>query len=369
VLGGQWRVAGDEQAVPTGKKCYSHLNLNPWKDSVIIKNDTKIGGNNIGKSLSQSLPDFWCQNFKEENFLGFQGVRLRYVHSHNSTDAVNGVVLLGGRTEFAEKYVELFHDLYDLNVDFYSYDHRGQGMSERLLPDPHKGHVDNFDDYVEDLKIFCDDIVARRHSNVFVLAHSMGGAITALFQRKYPGVLGGAILCSPMFEIDTSPIPSLLARWLARGAVGLGYGNNYIIRGGPYRGTMPFAGNPLTSSRKRFANSLALVEENPQLALGSPTNNWLWQAFRAAENIVASQVTSDLPILLLQGGSDPVVTAAGHEQFCRHNSSCRLHTIEGGRHELLMEQDALRSRAIDRITDFLVEQGVRHNNNKGKKSE
>lgn len=335
---------------------------------MIVNNNTKLKENTSEKGVFQSLSDFWCEKFKQKYFSGLQGIGLRYVHSPNSTDAVNGVVILGGRTEFAEKYVELFHDLSDFDVDFYSYDHRGQGMSKRLLPDPHKGHVDNFDDYVEDLKIFCDDIVSRRHGNVFILAHSMGGAITALFQRKYPGVLKGAILCSPMFGIHTSPLPYPLARWLARGAVALGYGNSYIIRGGPYRSTMSFAGNPLTSCRERFANSLALVEENPQLALGSPTNNWLWQAFRATENIVTSPVTNDLPILLLQGGSDPVVTAAGHEQFCRLNPSCRLHTIEGGRHELLMEQDALRNRAIDGITDFLVEQGVRYNTNKSKKS-
>lgn len=326
---------------------------------MIINNNTKKDGKSTEKSIFRLIPDFWCRNFKQEYFSGFQGVRLRYVQSSNSTGAVAGVVLLGGRTEFAEKYIELFHDLYQLNVDFYSYDHRGQGLSERLLPDPHKGHVENFSDYVEDLKIFCDDIVARRHSNIFILAHSMGGAITALFQRKYPGMLRGAILCSPMFGINTSPVPAPLARLLARGAVALGYGKSYIVRGGPHRGTMPFAGNPLTSSKERFANSMALVQENPRLALGSPTNNWLRQAFCATNDIVASQVTIDIPILLLQGGSDPVVTAAGHEQFCRHNPSCRLHTIAGGRHELLMEQDALRSRAINRITDFLVEQGVR----------
>ena len=44
-------------------------------------------------------------------------------------------MVVNGRTEYAEKYAELFYDLKDLGFSLYIYDHRGQGLSSRLLAD------------------------------------------------------------------------------------------------------------------------------------------------------------------------------------------------------------------------------------------
>src|SRR5262245_44843306 len=61
------------------------------------------------------------------------------------------VILLQGRTETMEKYFETACDLQKRGFSVATLDWRGQGGSERLLPDPLKGHVRDFSDYLQDL--------------------------------------------------------------------------------------------------------------------------------------------------------------------------------------------------------------------------
>ena len=64
------------------------------------------------------------------------------------------IVVCPGRIESYIKYAELAYDLFHLGFDVLIIDHRGQGLSGRMLPDTHRGHVDNFSDYVDDLAAF-----------------------------------------------------------------------------------------------------------------------------------------------------------------------------------------------------------------------
>lgn len=57
------------------------------------------------------------------------------------------VVIVNGRIESAWKYQELCYDLFRQGFDVYTYDHRGQGRSERLTEDRQIGHVHEFQDY------------------------------------------------------------------------------------------------------------------------------------------------------------------------------------------------------------------------------
>ncbi|WP_438876507.1 alpha/beta fold hydrolase, partial [Bacillus cereus group sp. Bce039] len=67
------------------------------------------------------------------------------------------IIIVNGRIESACKYQELFYDLFHQGYDIYSFDHRGQGLSERLIADPQMGYVEQFDDYVRDM----DELITR----------------------------------------------------------------------------------------------------------------------------------------------------------------------------------------------------------------
>jgi lysophospholipase len=306
----------------------------------------------LEQKYSDTLVPFFQDRFEEFTFEGLNRVQLRGVRSRDDS-ADKALLVLGGRTEFVEKYAELFFDLYSQDMTIYSYDHRGQGMSGRPLADPHKGHVEDFAEYVEDLKIFCDEVIGRRHSRVFILAHSMGCAVTALFLERYQDCIAGAIFSAPMFAINCSPIPGRLMGWIAGLAVRCGQGSRYIPKGGPYLGTPSFPGNVLTASKARFALHFSWIEANPALALGSPTFGWLLEAMRSSAEAVKHANRVKIPVLILQAGMDSVVTPAAQKEFCCKAPRCSLRTIAGARHELLMEKDSMRDEVLSLIQDFL----------------
>ena len=63
------------------------------------------------------------------------------------------------------------------------YDQRCHGLSERLTERVDLIHVDRFDDYVKDLEIYIDTIVAKNKGSnpLYIFSHSMGGTVTAMY--------------------------------------------------------------------------------------------------------------------------------------------------------------------------------------------
>lgn len=96
-------------------------------------------------------------------------------------DGARGAVLVApGRTESSVEYFETALDLLDRGYGpVFVVDHRGQGLSPRLLPDPNKSHVANFEDYITDF----DVVVGHVHASIpakmslHLLGSSMGSAI------------------------------------------------------------------------------------------------------------------------------------------------------------------------------------------------
>ncbi|MGL5556200.1 MAG: alpha/beta fold hydrolase, partial [Aeromonas veronii] len=163
----------------------------------------------------QTLPDFWRQHAVEGEFKGKGGVTIRYA-ALRQAKVDRAILIVNGRVESYLKYQELAWDLWRQGYSLYLIDHRGQGMSDRMLDDPQKGYVDQFDDYVVDLKQFHDQIImADQPAKLFLLAHSMGGAISARYLERWPDDIKAAVLSSPMLGINLGGLPKWLAKGLA----------------------------------------------------------------------------------------------------------------------------------------------------------
>ncbi len=85
----------------------------------------------------------------------------------------------------------------------YSFDHRGQGLSDRLLPDSDMGHVYDFNDYIDDMELVLQQLNLSGYQQRFVISHSMGGAIATRYLQTHPDHnFDGLILSAPMFGIN-----------------------------------------------------------------------------------------------------------------------------------------------------------------------
>lgn len=292
-------------------------------------------------------------NFVTGSFSGTDGLTVRF-RKRGVAHAVGTVLVVGGRTEFNAKYDELLYDLRDLPVTFFVLDHRGQGLSDRMLADANKGHVVSFDDYVFDMSTFVDTVVSQETKGpLIVIAHSMGGLVSALYANSHPDSVQGLVLCAPMMGIKTAPLPSRAARILAQGASLFGLGGRYVLGGRPYDPEKSFSANDVTRSEVRFALNKRLVAESPDNALGSPTFEWVNQAFAGMDRLAMDHKKLVMPVLLLQAGSDKVVQNAPQAEFCHDLPDCTLVTLPDAGHEILMERDAIRDSALKKIRDFV----------------
>ena len=88
-------------------------------------------------------------------FNGAGGARLRAALFNPAASAgpVRGsIVLSGGRTEPIEKYYEFIGELLERGFVVLAHDWRGQGLSQRDLPDPLKGHARGYKTFLDDFR-------------------------------------------------------------------------------------------------------------------------------------------------------------------------------------------------------------------------
>src|SRR5215218_7799525 len=117
------------------------------------------------------------------------GITLRFARWLPTAPRRGTVCVFQGRAEFIEKYFDVIAELRGRGFAVATLDWRGQGASQRLLPDPRKGHVRRFADFDRDLEVFVKDVMLPDcPPPYFALAHSMGGAIlmrAAQQQRRW----------------------------------------------------------------------------------------------------------------------------------------------------------------------------------------
>ena len=256
------------------------------------------------------------------------------------------VFVLQGRAEFLEKYAELFDDLHARGFAVAALDWRGQGGSERQVANPRKGHVEDFDDYLLDLRALVDE--ARRRglpSPHYLLAHSTGGLIGLLALDAGIGPFERLVASAPLTGIAGLEWPRA-ARLLARLLVSLGLSTFYRPGGsGRALADEPVEGNVLTGDPARYARAAELARLRPELTIGDPTIGWVDSAFAAMDRLESTDfgAASRTPSLFLVAGNDRVVDSRATERLASRLRGASAIVLAGSRHEILMERDAIRA--------------------------
>lgn len=320
----------------------------------------------LQKTYDSKFVAFWNQNGKRRDFPGVNGVNIAAMVFANP-GSVEGIVIASGYGESFIKYRELVYDLWHEGYQVYILDHRGQGLSDRLLKRSpispvdalaakhlhDMGYIDSFDNFVADLKTFVDHEAKVNNRRLFLLGHSMGGVIASLYLEQHKDDFSAAVFSAPMHQPDLSPIPNR-ACWLLK----IGPDRSYVWGKGPYVSREFDRERELTSSRVRY-NILKLgeLERHPQAQLGGPSFRWAYKACRAANRSIHQAERIKVDVLLLQASEDRIVKSGGQEKFCNNmnaspEGSCIIRRIAGARHELLIEQDTYRNVVMQEIIAF-----------------
>jgi lysophospholipase len=274
------------------------------------------------------------------------GVSLRYARWDGAATAKGTVCLLGGRTEFIEKYFETVRELRSRGFAVVTFDWRGQGLSDRALADRRKGYVESFRQYDIDFETVVEELVLPSSSAPLIaLAHSMGGATLLRSAACRPRRFDRLVMTAPMIGLPNLG-SSLLAR-IIFGAMRLcGLGACYVPGGrSNIMDLRPFAGNQRTSDPGRYARNAAIIEAEPKLGIGSPTIAWTDAAIEAMREFTEAGYPAKIRdrTLIVAPGGDQIASSAASRTFASRSDVISCVLVEGAKHELLMEQDHYRA--------------------------
>jgi lysophospholipase len=284
------------------------------------------------------------------------GVSLRFARWAPPPGRKGTICLFQGRAEYIEKYFETVRDLRARGFAVATLDWRGQGLSERALRNPCKGYVRSFNQYQIDLETFIHEVVLPDcPPPVFALAHSMGATI--LLRAAYAGHrwFDRIVLLAPMIALPGMR-RSAFTRTVVRGMRLIGLGGLYVPGGdATVVQQRPFIGNLLTSDPVRYARNVAVLEAEPQLAIGWPTVAWTDAAFRVMGEIGEPGYPGRIrqPILIIAAGQDSIVSTPAIDDFSVRLRAGSHLIVPGSRHELLMEADRFRSQVFAAFDAFV----------------
>jgi len=312
----------------------------------------------LDKDFSPEINAFWDGHAHRVSFQSIHGGQINTMHL--KAGHRHAIVISQGRNESALKYKETAFDLHCQGYDVFFIDHRGQGLSSRLGGDAHRGHVQHFEHYIDDLTEFVDSLhLDQQYQTCFLFCHSMGGAIGALYLEQRPHPFQAAVFFSPMLSIHLRGFSPLGAKLLSYATDKITHlVSNYACyapKSALYQ-PKPFTGNQLTHSQKRYASAFNVFEKITETQLGGPTMRWVYESLKAIEKAIAQANKITIPSLLIQSGNDTVVTEAGQQAFFNNlndNIDKAFITIAQAKHELLMEEDQYRVPALTKALDFI----------------
>ncbi|SIS85396.1 alpha/beta fold hydrolase [Phaeovulum vinaykumarii] len=279
------------------------------------------------------------------------GVRLRAVHWHKAA-AKGTVILFTGRTEYCEKYGPAAAALAHEGYGTVTLDWRGQGLSDRLLDDPLRGHIEDFADYQRDVAALMAAAEAMHlKPPFFLLAHSMGGTIG--LRALHRGVLPvrAAAFSAPMWGIKLPLGLGKVAPVLAANLLRMGLGGAYAPMTGPvtYVLRAPFHDNMLTRDPAMWAFLIRHLAEEPGINIAGPTLAWVDAGLRECAQLM-EKAAPDLPALASLGTHERIVEPGPIRDLMARWPKGRLIETEGVEHEIMMDRPETRARFFEAVT-------------------
>jgi alpha-beta hydrolase superfamily lysophospholipase len=258
----------------------------------------------------------------EEGF--FKGARDHQIYFQNwlPEGEVKAVLLVvHGLAEHSGRYMNLVHHFLPLGYAVYAIDHLGHGRS-----DGPRVYLERFPDFTDTLATFREMIREEQNDKpVFLVGHSMGGLIGALYLLEHQGNLAGAVLSGPAVKVpDNIPPVAIFA------------GKVFSALAPKLRLIALDA-----SGVSRDSAVVRAYESDPLVYRGKMTARLGSEMIKAMRRIGAEATRINLPILILQGSADRLVDPSGAQMlYDRVNSpDKRIILYEGLYHEVFNEPE------------------------------
>jgi lysophospholipase len=337
--------------------------------------------------------------------------RLRYSKFGCHLGTKGTLVVSPGRTESSPEYYETAIDFIKEGYSpVYVVDHRGQGLSPRLLEDQQKGHIETFNHYVSDFSYVTNQVLkdvkemGKAKQPLFFTSNSMGSAIgVGYFQKmkeknpyKAAALLGSQIRVNYLGVVKKDPTVWNNILYTEGGVIAQANYQCTIFKCGEYASEI-FAGykpekrvfnnseDNLTHSENRYElrnfiwddfDWSKVVENEYQNenwsspVLGGATNSWARAAARFNKKMRKKNSIKKMHVrLLVLTGTrdiraytpylDGTTDLSTHKNFCQDvdrysKSLCQFVPLEEAYHELYKENDYYRNQSMRIVLDFFA---------------
>jgi alpha-beta hydrolase superfamily lysophospholipase len=257
-----------------------------------------------------------------------------YEQSWQPEKSAASVAIVHGYAEHSARYAHVAAHLAQHGYAVYAFDLRGHGRSAGR-----RCFVRSFDEYLADLELFLARVAARAPGKpIFMLGHSMGGAIATLFVIKRRAVLRGLILSGASLKISDDVSPALRRV------------SAFVGRLFPKLPTIRLDSRAIS----RDPEVVKSYETDMLVYHGSAPAGTATSFFRAVSDIQAGMELIDLPLLILHGAQDRLADVAGSKRlYARVRSRDKqLKLYDGLYHEILNEPE--RAQVLADITTWLA---------------
>ncbi|MBS3974169.1 MAG: lysophospholipase, partial [Actinobacteria bacterium] len=229
------------------------------------------------------------------------------------------VVVAHGYAEHSGRYLQVAEYLAAQGIATFALDQRGHGHSEG-----ERALVGRLSDCVGDLAQFISQVRAEHSAPLFVLGHSMGGAIALQYALNYPQSVDG-LITSGAFLLSATPAPP----WLRAVVRLLGW----IAPRLPVK--------PLDAALlSRDPAVVSAYDDDPMVYRGKVMARMLDVLLSAGPLVLAQAERLTRPLLILHGGDDKIAAPEGSRRLhaLAGASDKTLRVYEGFYHEIFNEK-------------------------------
>lgn len=246
------------------------------------------------------------------------------------------IVFQHGLGEHSNRYANLINYFAGSGTAFYAMDARGHGKSEGK-----KGHVNSLMDFVHDLHELVMLAKNEQEKNqVFLLGHSMGGVITALYAFNYQQHLQALILSSAGIEPYLNPylkVAKVAAQGLVPMTPSFTMGSNLNLK-------------YLSHDQSVIADYKAdpLVHSSASVKLG-------YEMFNVHKTIYAKAGQLYIPLYVMHGTGDKIAASEGSQRFYELAGSTdkTLKLYDGLYHEMINEIPIARADVLRDLKEWV----------------
>ena len=266
-------------------------------------------------------------------FKSIDNIKLYEQYWEPEKEAKAIVLIIHGYAEHSNRYIHVADFLTANGYIVASFDLRGHGKSEGP-----RTYINSFSEYIDDLNKFILRVKSKyENTPMFLLGHSMGGAIVALLSLSLKEDVKGIIFSSPALKISDEISPFLVK---ISGIIGKLF---------PKLPTIKLDSNALSRDKeivKKYHDDPLVYNGGIPARTGSEINKTI-KIIQNQMNVIS------VPLLIIHGTQDKLSDPEGSKLLYNRVSSTdkKLKLYDGLYHELMNEPE--KEQVLQDIVDWL----------------